>query len=234
MNDLTVLPPLAGDADSFARWWGSQGEWVEAPNLRRNGESGVQRLRLRDSDAPALYCKRQSGHLYRSLLHPFGRPTVLREQQALKAFERLGVRVPHLLYCAAQKTAGEWRALLVTEALEGFVSLEDWYHQRAHALWGEAIHRQMLHKLGLALSRLHRAGWQHSSCYPKHLFIKVHGRGALAWVEIALLDLEKSRRRWRASAASRHDLGQLYRHRQAMPLADLALFQAAYDEAFTS
>ena len=30
--------------DSFQRYWHEQGEWVEAPNQRRGGQSGVQRV----------------------------------------------------------------------------------------------------------------------------------------------------------------------------------------------
>lgn len=72
----------------FDFYWRQQGEWVEEPNQRRGGESGVQRLD--DGNGKLLYAKRQVGHIYRSLLHPFGRPTVLRELDALNSFEQLG------------------------------------------------------------------------------------------------------------------------------------------------
>ncbi len=55
----------------FDFYWRQQGEWVEEPNQRRGGESGVQRLN--DASGKLLYAKRQVGHIYRSLLHPFGR-----------------------------------------------------------------------------------------------------------------------------------------------------------------
>jgi hypothetical protein len=216
----------------FQRWWNTQGEWVEPPNVRRDGESGVQLLQPRDRSRPALYCKRQVGHLYRSLRYPFGRPTVLREQVALSAFERLGVRVPDLIYCGASRESGRWQALLVTGALQGFVSLDAWYRDGAQRQYGDAVHRQMLEQLGLTLSRVHRGRWQHGCCYPKHIFIRPSDDGAS--VEIALLDLEKSRRRLRRSAASRHDLRQLYRHRDGIPLTDLQLFREAYDAAFAN
>ena len=78
MSRPLVLPAREASTSTFQRWWNTQGEWVEEPNQRRAGESGVQRIRLRDPQQPLLYCKRQIGHLYRSWLHPFGRPTVLR------------------------------------------------------------------------------------------------------------------------------------------------------------
>jgi hypothetical protein len=52
----------------FDFYWRQQGEWVEEPNQRRGGESGVQRLN--DANGKLLYAKRQVGHIYRSLLHP--------------------------------------------------------------------------------------------------------------------------------------------------------------------
>jgi hypothetical protein len=53
-------------------------------------------------------------------------------------------------------------------------------------------------------------------------------------VDIALLDLEKSRRRWRAASAARRDLGQLDRHRGAMPEADMLYLRQAYQQALNT
>ena len=231
MGAQLALPGLPACSSTFDRWWEAPGEWVEEPNQRRDGESGVQRLRRADAGQPQLYCKRQRGHLYRSLAHPFGRPTALREYAALRAIERLGIRVPRVVYCAARKQDGRWQALLVSEALDGFVSLEDWYRGDPRATHGEALQRDMLRSLARTLARLHRAGWQHGCLYPKHLFVRVHGTGGEARVEIALLDLEKSRRRLLRQRASHRDLSQLRRHTPGMPASDWALFEAEYRHA---
>jgi tRNA A-37 threonylcarbamoyl transferase component Bud32 len=212
----------------FDRWWNSSGIWVEPANKRRGGESGVQLLQQRDSTRPSLYCKRQVGHTYRALLHPFGRPTILRELQAYRAFARLGIKTPNVVYCAARQQNGNWQALLVTEALQGFVSLEQWYAGKNSAALAKAI----LRELAATLARLHLAGWQHGCCYPKHIFVKSkeHEDGAVM-IEIALLDLEKSRRRLRVKNAARRDLGQLGRHRGNMPESDLLFIHQAYQQA---
>ncbi|MDX2354463.1 lipopolysaccharide kinase InaA family protein [Stutzerimonas xanthomarina] len=228
MSRPLVLPAREASTSTFQRWWNTQGEWVEEPNQRRAGESGVQRIRLRDPQQPLLYCKRQIGHLYRSWLHPFGRPTVLRELQALQAIGRLGVRVPEVVYCGTRQQAGQWQALLVTAELEGFISLEDWYQQGLGERFGTAVQERMLAAVGISLGCIHQAHWQHGCCYPKHIFLKVHGEGDAAGVDVALLDLEKSRRRLRRTAAARHDLCQLRRHRQAMPEKDWQRLLAAH------
>ena len=99
---------FSGGLSQFEQWWQLQGEWVEEPNQRRGGESGVQRLQV--DQGQLLYAKRQVGHLCRSLSHPFGRPTVLRERDALLGLSRLGIRVPRLVYCGASRQAGRgWR-----------------------------------------------------------------------------------------------------------------------------
>ncbi|WP_027909199.1 lipopolysaccharide kinase InaA family protein [Pseudomonas sp. URMO17WK12:I4] len=222
----------ASQANStFERWWQCQGTWVEPLNQRRAGESGVQLLLPRNPSHPTLYCKRQTGHLYRSVRHPLGRPTIVRELYAYQAFEQLGVPVPKLVFGSARKQAGQWQALLITQALTGFISLEQWY-QEPH----RPEHNQcMLAALGETLARMHRGRWQHGCCYAKHLFVRVHeDEGRSPRADTALLDLEKSRRRWRTADASRHDMRQLKRHCGAMPESDWQLLMQAYTAALAA
>lgn len=47
--------------DDFEHFWSQQGDWVEEPNVRRGGESGVQRIKSKDGKL--LYAKRQTGHI---------------------------------------------------------------------------------------------------------------------------------------------------------------------------
>lgn len=229
----TAVIALASDVDDpFERFWNWRGEWVEAPNLRRGGESGVERVRR--EDGAVLYSKRQCGHLYRSVLHPFGRPTVLRERDAIRAFERLGVRVPRLVFCGARR-GGEagWQALLVTEALDGFIDFERWYASVEGRPETLAERERVLGQVAEVLARLHRGGWQHGCLYPKHVFIRLGDEEGSASVEIALLDLEKSRRRFAHARAAFNDVGQIKRH-SAIREDDWACLLAAYELAFGS
>lgn len=208
----------APQSTEFDRWWHSQGVWVEPANKRRGGESGVLLLQARDPKRPQLYCKRQAGHTYRTLLHPLGQPTVLREIKAYRAFAHLGIRVPKLVYGAARMHAGQWQALLVTEALSGFISLEQWYGTHTP---DQSLRGLVMNQVASMLASLHRAGWQHGCCYPKHIFVKIAPRNTEPpVVETAILDLEKSRRRLRSKDAARHDLSQLWRHRGPIPEPD--------------
>ncbi|MBV4456943.1 InaA protein [Pseudomonas sp. COR58] len=197
--------------DRFDYYWNQRGEWVEEPNVRRGGESGVQRVMGRDGQL--LYAKRQTGHIYRSLMHPFGRPTVLRERDALNGAGALGVRVPQIVFCGAQPDpVHKWRALLVTKSLDGFLELEQWEAAGGRERHGEAVYERVLKDLADNLARLHRGRWQHSCIYIKHVFVRVTGEGDGAQVEVALIDLEKCRRRLTAGRAAAHDMKQLRRH----------------------
>ncbi|MDY0205838.1 MAG: lipopolysaccharide kinase InaA family protein [Pseudomonas sp.] len=209
----------------FNDWWARTGEWVEAPNQRRGGESGVQILVPESPEQPWLYSKRQIGHRFISLRYPLGRPTVLREKNAMHALEALGVRVPKLIFYGAVKKGPDWHALLVTQALTGFISLDEWYEQQRSQPVDSALIEPVLQHVATTLYKMHRAGWQHSCCYGKHIFIKINAKHA---PEVALLDLEKARRRWPAQRAALHDIKQLSRHRGGMPEAHWQLFLQHY------
>jgi hypothetical protein len=216
----------------FRYFWEQRGEWVEAPNMRRGGESGVQRVVA--SDGRLLYSKRQTGHIYRSWLHPFGRPTVLRERDALEGLRQLNVAVPEVVFCGAERDEhNDWRALLVTAALDGFEEVDHWCAAGGRERYGELLWEQMLREIGMTLARMHLGRWQHSCLYSKHIFVKVTGEGAQATVQVALLDLEKGRRRWTAAGAAQHDMKQLRRH-SSFTDADWRKLVYFYEAAFGS
>ncbi|MFP0193752.1 MULTISPECIES: lipopolysaccharide kinase InaA family protein [Pseudomonas] len=218
--------------DRFDYYWNQRGEWVEEPNVRRGGESGVQRVVGRDGQL--LYAKRQTGHIYRSWLHPFGRPTVLRELDALTGVSRLGVRVPEIVFCGAQPDPRhKWRALLVTKSLDGFQELEQWEAGGGRARHGEAVYERVLKDLAENLARMHKGRWQHSCIYIKHVFVSVTGEGESAKVEVALIDLEKCRQRLTAYRAAAHDMKQLRRH-SSFSATDWKKLVYFYETAFGS
>lgn len=110
------------EREQFDRWWATEGDWVEEPNQRRKGMSGVQRI---ERDGKVLYVKRMTQHLFHSLRYPLGRPTIVREIQVINEMAKAGVIVPKIVYGKAMKIDGEWRALLVTEDMSGFICIAD-------------------------------------------------------------------------------------------------------------
>ena len=223
VNALLKLP----SAQAFDQWLALPGEWVEEPNVRRGGESGVKRVI--SSTGKLLYRKQQVGHIYRPLLHPLGYPTAMRERKVLLACAALKVIVPTLVYAECRKVDGVWQALLITEALEGFSSLEECYARGDEQLWGEALHLRVLQEVGACLARFNLGRWQHGCLRMKHVFVRVQGDK----IEIALLDLEKSRQRWRAKSAAVHDIKQLKRH-SSWSTAQWQAFIYGYETTFGS
>ncbi|THF61566.1 lipopolysaccharide kinase InaA family protein [Pseudothauera rhizosphaerae] len=205
--------------DGFEYWWTLPGNWVEEPNERRNGWSGVIRGRAGDA---LVYVKRQRGHLCRSLRHPLGWPTAGREWHFLQRLQALGIAAPRPLFHAMRHTSAGVEAVLATAALEGYRAmgeLGDLPPARRAAIAGA---------LGRVLGRLHRARLQHGCLYDKHVMIRVHGD---APPEVALLDLEKMRRRLSRCRAARHDLAQLRRHQNLFDDHDWKLLLASHARA---
>ncbi|MCE0778942.1 lipopolysaccharide kinase InaA family protein [Pseudomonas sp. NMI542_15] len=200
------------------------GVWVEPPNIRRGGESGVLRV---EYDGQTFYKKQQAGHIYRSLRHPLGYPTVAREAHALAAADSLGVLTPELLYSYVRKLDGVWQAVMITAALDGYLSLEEFYRQGLYQSVGTDRHHEVLAAYGRALATLNRGRWQHGCLYLKHVFVDLRG-GA---VKVALLDFEKSRKRLTALKASRHDLRQVKRRSNWTDAEWLAFF-SGYSSVF--
>ncbi|WP_285424772.1 lipopolysaccharide kinase InaA family protein [Pseudomonas sp. efr-133-TYG-103a] len=193
----------------FSYWWSTSGPWVEEPNVRRSGTSGVQRV---VHDGKTVYVKRQTGHLFRSLKYPLGRPTVMREGRALSRLMQLGVTAPQPIYYGAEKVKGVWHGVLVTKDLNGFQDLDTWYDQGARTQLTQEEHLKVLEKLAVLLSRMHLGRWQHGCMRSKHIFIKALDTERGADFELALLDLEKSHGRASTLRAARHDIPQLRRH----------------------
>ncbi|MBX9913704.1 MAG: lipopolysaccharide kinase InaA family protein [Pseudomonadaceae bacterium] len=221
VNALLKLP----SAQAFDQWLALPGEWVEPPNIRRGGESGVKRVL--GANGQLLYRKQQVGHIYRPLLHPFGYPTAMRERKVLLACAALNVIVPKLVYAECRKVEGVWQALLITEALDGFSSLEDCYAAKQELSWGEPLHLRVLQEVGACLARFNLGRWQHGCLRMKHVFVRVQGEQ----IEIALLDLEKSRQSFTAKRAAIHDIQQIKRH-SAWTVTQWQAFMQGYEAAF--
>ena len=210
MTVFFVQQPPMSTEDCFEHYWRQEGESVEEPNRRRGGESGVQRIH---ENGKLLYAKRQVGHIYRSWRYPQGRPTVLRERDALLGLRELKVNVPELVFCGAKQAQDkQWRALLVTSALDGYIEIQDWYAAGGREQYGEAVHDRVLQAVAQNLARMHLGRWQHGCLYIKHVFVRVTGTEQAVQVDAALLDLEKCRQRLTPYKAASHDLKQLRRH----------------------
>ena len=169
---------------SFEALWALQLEAVDEPNTERGGWSSVYRLEL---GGAAFYLKRQSNHLTRSLLHPWGEPTFAREFRNIQAYRRLGIPALQAAFFAERRVPGERRAILLTRALDGWRDLEYWL--QGWSATPAATRQAILRACGQLAQQLHAAGQMHGCFYPKHIFLKADGADFSA----QLIDLEKTR-----------------------------------------
>lgn len=191
----------ADTPNTFDAWWNTPGDWVEEPNQRRTGWSGMKTARFGDT---LYYIKKQNNHLYRSLRHPFGMPTTSREFANILCLTTLGIRVPEPVFHGSRRSHEGFEGLLVTRELAGFKAIAE-----ATELT-PTERRQLAIATGKTIGRLHRAHLQHSCLYDKHVMYRWQD----GTPEIALIDLEKLRRPYLPWRAAQHDLNQLFRHQK--------------------
>lgn len=207
--------PLPGD---FAGWWTAPGEWVEEPNQRRSGWSGMMRLR---HDGRTYYIKKQCNHLCRTLRHPFGWPTVSREYENIRRLQALGITVPQPVFHGSRQSDEGHEGILVTDELAGFADLT------AQSARSPAEKTKLAVAVGRMIGLLHRHNLQHSCLYDKHIMVRWQDEEPA----VALIDLEKLHRAWLPGKAARHDLEQLQRHQKIWSAADWALLEQAHRTA---
>lgn len=214
--------------DDFGALWELETGWVEAPNRRRGGWSGVSRHEMqgRDGGDEVVYIKRQQNHTTRTWRHPFrGVLTFRREFLNLRQLQAFGVPVPDVLYFAERRIAGDRRAILVSRALIGYASLEDrLQYWQVHGLPERAAWRRLLRRLAGIARLMHRHRMQQNCFYPKHVFIG----GTAGEPDFRLLDFEKARRTLSVQRAMLRDLDTLNRHAPGLRTTDRLRFLLAY------
>ena len=169
---------------SFDALWALKLEAVDEPNTERGGWSTVYRLELGER---AFYLKRQSNHLTRSLLRPFGEPTFAREFRNIRRYAERGIPALQAAFFGQRTLPGERRAVLLTRALDGWNDLAHWLERWSSLDWPKRS--AILRACGELARRLHQAGQMHGCFYPKHIFLQEQG----AAFEAQLIDLEKTR-----------------------------------------
>ncbi|MCF4976954.1 lipopolysaccharide kinase [Pseudomonas gessardii] len=223
MNDFLAAEDRAllernGLAD-FDALWARQLDAVDEPNTSRGGWSSVFRLEL---EGRGFYLKRQSNYLTRTLHRPFGEPTFAREFRNISRYRQKAIPALQAAFYGERKVAGEYRALLLTRALDGWNDLDSLLEQ-----WpalSDAQHYAILVACGQLARTLHGVGQVHGCFYPKHIFLQATGDGYAA----QLIDLEKTRPLLLGRRDRVKDLEPLLRRAGAWTAEQVRQFLAAY------
>jgi hypothetical protein len=213
----------------FDALWNLEAPWFEEPNQRRGGWSGVSRceLQLPEGGTCAIFLKRQKNHGTFSLHHPVrGVPTFLREFKRILNYRSKGIPTLEPVYFAMRNFSKDQRAILITEELTGFVSLEDtvqsWLRESPPS---QSQRRRILKAVAALLHRIHAHRIQHSCFFPKHVFLRLNNDEG---VEARVIDLEKSRWRPFRRLCALRDLYSLNRFSSCWTRTDRLWFFKAY------
>lgn len=173
---------------TFDQIWNSQVDWIDEPNLNRGGWSGVGCIQVLFHDKMVtLFVKKQLNHTKRTLLHPIkGKPTFATEFRTIRFIQDHGLLAPNVVFFGQRSVKDGQQAILVTEMLEGYQSLESLKKSNLSIL----RQRDLLRSVAQTICKLHKIGVQHRSLYAKHIFVKSNEKS----FNVALIDLEKSRR----------------------------------------
>ena len=220
INQSSLLSSAANNSsDTFDVLWQNNAPWFEAPNIRRGGWSGVVKCVVDRLGQPEkVFIKRQENHKTRTLLHPIkGIPTFLREYRNIQSLHAKNIPTLDVLYFGTRSS----KAILVTKALEGYVSLDKIDFQALNPRDRKAL----LTSIAKLIRQLHQYHYQHNCLYPKHIMVC---QQADEW-NVKLIDLEKLKYRLFKKRAAIHDLTTFIRHLNGLWNArDIVVFFQAY------
>jgi hypothetical protein len=213
----------------FDSLWKLDVGWFEEPNHRRGGWSGVSRceLMLPDGGRSGIFIKRQENHGTPSLRHPVrGVPTFFREFKRIMDYRSKRIPTLEPVYFATRQVGKNQRAILITEELAGYVSLDSqvqsWMSEGAPS---RALRQGVLKAVASLLRDMHAHGIQHSCFFSKHVFVRLNEDGS---VDARVIDLEKSRWRPLKTLCAMRDLYSLSRFSSYWSRSDRLWFYREY------
>lgn len=225
-NELNVLDTKitqhfsAANLASFEQLWSLPRDFVEEPNIRRNGWSGTSIVRLKNESGvnETFYLKRQENQARYSLRYITGAPTFRYEADALVMAQKQDWPSVDLIAYGSRvdPDTDATQTLLVTRALEQACMLSS---ERQGVDWN--AHLSQLRRAGERILAIHQDGWQHGALFPAHVFIDLRSG------EVGLIDFERARKKFSPKRAAYADFTQLIRRSAWLPDAALeALLEA--------
>ena len=196
--------------DSFESLWDLEGHFIEEPNYRRGGWSGIvlHEIRLQNGQPLKIIIKRQENHAFRSLLHPLmGTPTFSREYKNICRLEKHNISTLQPLFYGERKVNGKMQAILIVRFLKGYRNLDDLLTEAGKNENFDL--KSIIDPVAGMTAKIHSFRFQHSCLYGKHIFVKTEIDGS---ADVRLIDLEKMHSGLSRFSVAVHDLGALFRH----------------------
>lgn len=208
----------------FEALWGLDVPLLGEPN-RGHGRNGWSSAALLSTSDKKLILKRQQNYCIRTFSHPLqGIPTLRNEALSTLEFSKLGIPAMELVAYAERQDPDGVKAILLTEYLSGYVSLDALHSIWRKRGWPADRRHRLIECIGRTVRVMHEKGIRHNSLYPKHIFVK-KGDGD---VGIRLIDLEKVRRSPIGHIGKIRDLDSLNRHAEGWSMVDRLRFIKSY------
>jgi hypothetical protein len=214
---------------TLAGFWNLPWDWVENPNNRRNGWSGVSRHTFFDDEAGrfSIFVKRQENHNYRSLRHPLrGRPTFFSELCNTLRVKQIGIPTVEPVFYGERWEGDKPQAVLATIALEGYGDLNSLLQDPSNTT---PVRQAILHRLADVAQLMHHHRLQHNSLGGNHVLVKLEKHNTF---DLRILDLEKMRRSFRPMDAAVKDLEKFIRRTPRLTKDERAEFLLYYTQNF--
>jgi tRNA A-37 threonylcarbamoyl transferase component Bud32 len=153
--------------------------------------------------------------------------TFIREIQNILRFKKAAIPALEPVYFAVRKVEGDLRAILCTEALDGYEPLESLVERWLKDGWPDRKNRQrLMEAVASVMARMHDHKIQHNCFYPKHIFVRL----SETELSIRIIDLEKAKVKMFRRHASFRDLYALNRHANGWSRTDRLRFFLLYLE----
>ncbi len=208
-NELVIAPGKYGELlrkagiERFDDLWNLPRDFIEPPNKRRGGWSGVITLSppaINGEEPLKLYVKRQENQPRYSWRHPLGQLTYAYELKALLRWHERHYPAIHWAGYGFRKKGRDAQGIMVTVSPPGN------YRSFSTTKWdADELPLEVFRNAGECLYRFHREGWQHGALYPDHTFMDRQSG------ELLLIDLERSRRQWIKERAVYNDFYQFFK-----------------------
>ena len=217
---------------SFEELWNRRAPWFETPNTGRSahGWSGVSRIQIGGRD---FFLKKQENFFTYSARFPFRRLLAQREFDNIRLFDSLNIPSLDVIYFGARKRGGRHQAIILTEALEGYIPLseveERWREERRE---DDAGRRTLIASVASLVRQAHERGLLHNSLYPKHIFVHeaLCNKGELSpnKPNCRFIDLEKARKVSVGGKRQLRDIESLHRRSSYWSESDRLFFVLSY------
>ncbi len=197
---------------SFRELWEIKSDFIEDPNYRRGGWSGIilHEIKLQNGQPLKIVIKRQENHTFRSLLHPLrGAPTLFREYKNICRLEKYGIPTLEPLYYGERRAGRNIQAVLVIRFFEEYRNLDEVLKETGENEVPGL--NSIIDSVAEMTAQVHSRRLQHSCLYGKHIFVKTEKEVP---PDIRLIDLEKMHYGLSRFSVAVHDLSALFRHSQ--------------------